>query len=90
MAKRTSKETSFFSAGLGLGLGAGVAQIIFLLLGCLFLIPGAILFYKERKKPVEERDKSIYVVSLILALIGAILALGVGIGLVFNIIGEMV
>ena len=89
MAKQRSKGPSFFKAGLGIGLGAGVAQIIFLLLGCLFLIPGAFLFYKEHKKPAEERDKTMLVVSLILAVIGGILTLGVGFGLVLNIIGDL-
>lgn len=87
--KNNSEIGTFFKVGLGFGLGAGIARMFFLILGLLFLIPGAILYYKERKKPAEERNKTTLIISLVLAIIGVVLSLGLGFSLIMNIIGDL-
>jgi hypothetical protein len=68
--------------GFGLGLGSMASFVIFAFLGMLFFVPGLLIVLKQRKLPKEERSTGVLVMGYILMFIGAILGLGMGLGLI--------
>lgn len=77
------------ASGFGLGLGAGLSMIIYIVIGLAFLIPGAILLGREKKKPKEQRNGALVVVAYVLIVLGVICGLGLGAGfLLSNLFNE--
>jgi len=89
MAKRgggTIKDA--FKFGFGAGFGISLAQILFLLVGMAFFIPGLVMLSKERKKPKNEKDTTSLIIAFVLMGIGSVVGLGLGAGVLFSSILE--
>ena len=77
------------ATGFGVGLGAGLSMIIYVIIGLAFLIPGAILLGREKKKPADQRNGAMVVVAYVLIVLGVICGLGLGAGfLLSNLFNE--
>lgn len=74
---------------MGFGIGAGVmfAQILFILVGLAFFIPGFILFTKAKKQ--GQKGSSDQIGGLVLMVLGVVVMGGLGFGLLVNDIGDM-
>lgn len=70
-------------------LGGLAAVVVYIFVGMLFLIPGFILFFSQKKKPKEERNKGLQILGIVLMIIGCLIALGMGFGLIIGAIGSM-
>jgi uncharacterized membrane protein YedE/YeeE len=75
---------SAFTFGLGAGLGAGISTMLFIVLGLLFFIPGVLLLAKERKKPKDKQQQSMFILAYVLLVLGAIFGLGMGANFIFS------
>jgi hypothetical protein len=64
--------------GFGLGIGFISAQVIFILVGILFFVPGYLLFVSQEKKKDPSVSKQIS--GLVLMIVGVALAGGIGLG----------
>ncbi len=69
--------------GFGLGLGLYAAQVLFLLLGLAFFLPGYSMFQKASQ---EKRDK---VVPFVLMAVGVIIMGGAGLGILLDSFNEL-
>jgi hypothetical protein len=76
----TVSNGTSFSMGFFGGLGSGLATMIFMFVGLLFFIPGLIIVLKQHKLPKEKRSKGLLVTGYILLAIGAIVGMGLGVG----------
>jgi len=88
MAKNSGMTNSFRSlikTGFGLSIGIMLGQILFLLVGVAFFVPGYILYMKNKKSP----DSTNKIFSIILMAIGVIIMGGLGFSLLLNNIGDM-
>lgn len=77
-ARGGGQISNAFKMGIGAAAGFAVVNVGLLLLALAFLIPGAILLARERKKPDGERN-----VGLPYALIAIGVLLGGGLGINF-------
>ena len=73
-----------FKVGLGAGFGFGLSQIVFLLLGMAFFLPGLIMLSKERKKAKGEKNSTNMYIAYALMAVGCVLGLGLGAGFLFT------
>lgn len=87
MAKNsgTNSLRSLIKTGFGISIGFMLAQILFLLVGLAFFVPGYILYMKNKKSP----DSTNKVFSIILMAIGVIIMGGIGLGLLLDNVGDM-
>lgn len=69
---------SLFKTGFGLGLGIYAVQVLFLLLGLAFFLPGYSMFQKAKK---ENTDK---VVPFALMAVGVVIMGGAGLGILID------
>jgi hypothetical protein len=74
---------SLMKTGFGLGLGLYAAQVLFLLLGLAFFLPGYSMFQKASQ---EKRDK---VVPFVLMAVGVIIMGGAGLGILLDSFNEL-
>lgn len=81
-------NTSWMKIGFFSGIGSGLAMMIFVFVGLLFLIPGLIIVMKQLKKPKNERSTGWLVFGFILMGLGVIVGLGVGVSLFGTLIVE--
>jgi hypothetical protein len=82
-----AKLKSLIKTGFGIGIGVLAAQMIFILLGLAFFIPGYIMFNKEKEKKNDTSGSKIG--GLVLMGIGVVLMGGVGLGLFMNDLDDM-
>jgi hypothetical protein len=75
--------------GVGLGAGFAIVNIVLLVIGLAFLIPGAIMASKELKKEKGERDNTKLYAGIALCVVGAVLTLGAGLPFVLGLITQM-
>lgn len=85
MAKNSIK--SLARIGFGVGLGVMAAQIVFILIGAAFFVPGFILYTKEKKS--GNKGSSTAIVGIVLMAIGVIVMGGLGFGLLMDDVGDM-
>jgi len=71
--------------GFGISVGMFLAQMIFMLIGMVFFIPGYIMFVKADK----EKSKGSQIGGIILMGLGVVMMGGAGFGFLVNSIGEM-
>lgn len=87
MARNTISMRSLVKTGLGLGIGLSLANIIFILIGMLFFIPGFILF--TRKSSDKNKSSSSQIGGIVLMGIGVIIMGGMGFGVLLDSVGGM-
>lgn len=87
MARNTISMRSLVKTGFGISVGVFLAQMIFVLLGLLFFIPGFILF----KKSYSDKNNSSgsQVGGLVLMGLGVAIMGGLGFGLLLDSAGDM-
>lgn len=73
--------------GFGLGIGILGAQILFLLIGALFFIPG-FLMYKDAEKK-RDSDSGSRITSIVLMAIGVLIMGGLGFGLLLDNLDDL-
>jgi hypothetical protein len=74
---------SLMKTGFGLGLGLYAAQVVFIIIGLVFFLPGYSMFKKASQ---ENKDK---VVPFILMAIGVVIMGGAGLGILTDSFGEL-
>lgn len=72
--------------GFGLGFGLYAAQIVFLLIGAAFFVPGYIMLQNKNKQKATTSEKMF---PLFLMGIGALIMGGLGFGLLLDNVGEI-
>jgi hypothetical protein len=80
-----AKLKSLIKTGFGIGIGVLAAQMIFILLGLAFFVPGYIMFNKEKK----DSSTGGKIGGLVLMGIGVVLMGGFGLGLFINELDDM-
>jgi hypothetical protein len=86
MARNTISMKSLVKTGFGISVGMFLAQIIFILIGMVFFIPGYILFTKSSDKDTSSDSKT---GGIILMGVGVVVMGGVGFGILMDSIGDM-
>ncbi|NBO72509.1 MAG: hypothetical protein EBU66_18265 [Bacteroidetes bacterium] len=71
--------------GFGISVGIFLAQMIFMLIGMVFFIPGYIMFVKADK----EKSSGSQIGGIILMGLGVVMMGGAGFGFLVNSIGDM-
>jgi hypothetical protein len=79
-----AKLKTLIKTGFGLGIGLIGAQILFLLIGLVFFIPGFLMYNKEKKNDNESGK----IGGVILMGIGVLIMGGLGFGFLMNAIGD--
>ena len=82
---RTISMRNLVKTGFGISVGMFLAQMIFMLIGMVFFIPGYIMFVKADK----EKSKGSQIGGIILMGLGVVMMGGAGFGFLVNSIGEM-
>ena len=77
---------NYMKMGFGVGAGVFFAQILFVLVGMVFFIPGFILVTKAKKQ--GQKDSSDQIGGIVLMVIGVAIMGGLGFGLLMNDIGD--
>jgi len=83
-----AKLKSLIKTGFGIGIGVLAAQMIFVLLGLAFFIPGYIMFNKD-KKDKKDNSSAGKIGGLVLMGIGVVLMGGFGLGLFMGELEDM-
>ena len=86
MARNTISMKSLVKTGFGISVGMFLAQIIFILVGMVFFIPGYIMFTKSSEKDKSNDSKT---GGIILMGLGVVVMGGVGFGILMDSIGDM-
>ena len=79
------KLKTLIKTGFGLGIGVLAAQMIFLLVGLAFFIPGYIMISKEKK----DTSSGSKIGGIVLMGIGVVFMGGVGLGFLVNGIDDL-
>jgi hypothetical protein len=82
---RTISMRNLVKTGFGISVGMFLAQMIFMLIGMVFFIPGYIMFVKADK----EKSKGSQIGGIILMGLGVVMMGGAGFGFLVNSIGDM-
>jgi hypothetical protein len=80
-----AKLKTLIKTGFGLGIGVLAAQMIFLLVGLAFFIPGYIMISKEKK----DTSSGSKIGGIVLMGIGVVFMGGVGLGFLVNGIDDL-
>jgi len=78
---------SLIKTGFGLGLGVMAAQIVFIIIGAAFFIPGFILFRGQQNK--KDKDTTQQISGIVLMGIGALIMGGIGFSYFMDDLGSM-
>ena len=81
-----AKLKSLIKTGFGVGIGVLAAQMIFVLIGLAFFVPGYIMFNKEKKDNTTTSGK---IGGIVLMGIGVVLMGGIGLGLFMDDLDDM-
>jgi len=84
MARNTISMKSLVKTGFGLGIGFSLANIIFILIGMAFFIPGYLMFKKADKKESGSQIGGMVLMGLGVAIMG-----GLGFGALLDSAGDM-
>lgn len=77
------------NTGFGIGLGFGLSNMIFIVLGIMFFLPGFFMLKAEKKKDQKDQNKSKIYLAFGLMFIGCILGIGMGFGFILSEMGDM-
>jgi|UniRef100_A0A6C0DJP5 predicted transporter len=85
MAKNTISMKSLIKTGFGISVGMFLAQMIFILIGMLFFVPGYMLF----KKSDKEKSEGSQIGGIVLMGLGVVIMGGAGFGILMDSLGDM-
>ena len=85
MARGSNSLRGLIKTGFGLSIGLMLGQIIFILIGLAFFVPGYILYMKDKKSP-DSTNKSL---SIALMVVGVIIMGGLGFGFLLDNMSDM-
>jgi hypothetical protein len=84
MARNSISMKSLIKAGFGVGIGVSLSQIIFLLIGSAFFIPGYLMYSKKSDKDSSGSKTR----GIILMVVGVALMGGIGFGTLIDTLGD--
>jgi hypothetical protein len=85
MARNTLSLKSLIKTGFGLGIGFGLSEIIFVLIGLAFFVPGYLMYTKSK----SEKDTSgSSTMGIVLMVIGIAITGGLGFGTFLDTLGD--
>jgi len=87
MARNTISMRSLVKTGFGISIGMFLAQMIFILIGMAFFIPGFILLKKSSSDKNETSGSQIG--GVVLMALGVIIMGGLGFGFLLDSVGDM-
>jgi hypothetical protein len=87
MARNTISMRSLVKTGFGISIGMFLAQMIFVLVGMAFFIPGFILLKKSSSDKNETSGSQIG--GVVLMALGVIIMGGLGFGFLLDSVGDM-
>lgn len=76
---------TLIKTGFGISVGMFLAQMIFILIGLVFFIPGYLMF----KKADKEKSSGSQIGGIILMGLGVVVMGGAGIGILMDSVGDM-
>lgn len=85
MAGNSPSLKSLIKTGFGISIGFFLSQILFIMIGLVFFIPGYLMFLKGSK----DKKKGSQIGGLVLMAIGVIIMTGGGLGILMDSIGDM-
>ena len=85
MARNSISMRNLVKTGFGISVGMFLAQMIFLLIGMVFFIPGYLMF----KKSDKEKSSGSQIGGVVLMGIGVVVMGGAGFGLLMDSVGNM-
>ena len=85
MARGSNSLSGLIKTGFGLSIGLMLGQILFILLGLAFFVPGYMLYMKDKKSP----DSTNKILSIALMVIGVIIMGGLGFGFLLDNMSDM-
>ena len=88
MARNTISMRNLVKTGFGISVGMFLAQMIFLIIGMVFFIPGYILFTKASSDK-EKKSSGSQIGGIVLMGIGVVVMGGAGFGLLMDSVGDM-
>ena len=86
MARNTISMRSLIKTGFGISIGVFLAQMIFILIGMAFFIPGYIMFKKASDKNKETGSQ---LGGVVLMGLGVVIMSGLGFGVLLDSAGDM-
>ena len=86
MARNTISMRSLIKTGFGISIGMFFAQMIFILIGMAFFIPGYIMFKKASDKNKESGSQ---LGGVVLMGLGVVIMGGMGFGVLLDSAGDM-
>ena len=87
MARNTISMKSLIKTGFGISIGFSLAQMLFILVGMAFFIPGFILLKKSSSDKKETNSSQIG--GLVLMVLGVAIMGGLGFGVLLDSAGDM-
>ena len=86
MARNTVSMKSLIKTGFGLGIGLSLANIIFILIGMAFFIPGYLMF---KKASSDKEASASQIGGMVLMALGVVIMGGLGFGALLDSAGDM-
>ena len=86
MARNTISMKSLIKTGFGISIGMFLAQMIFILIGMAFFIPGYLLF---KKSSSDKKESSSQIGGIVLMALGVAVMGGLGFGVLLDSAGDM-
>lgn len=85
MARNTISMKTLIKTGFGISVGMFLAQMIFILIGLVFFIPGYLMF----KKADKEKSTGSQIGGIVLMGLGVVVMGGAGLGILMDSVGDM-
>lgn len=85
MARNTISMKTLVKTGFGISVGMFLAQMIFILIGMVFFVPGYMLFVKADKDKSEGSKLG----GIVLMGLGVVIMGGAGFGILMDSVGDM-
>lgn len=87
MARNSLSMKNLIKTGFGISIGLFFAQMIFILVGMVFFIPGYLMFKKSSSD--KEKSSGSQMGGILLMVIGVVIMGGAGFGILLDSIGNM-
>jgi hypothetical protein len=87
MARNTISMRNLIKTGFGISVGMFLAQMIFILIGMVFFIPGYIMFTKASSD--KNKSSGSQIGGIVLMGLGVVIMGGAGFGFLMDSIGDM-